>query len=40
VEIGEGNVAGQIDLNGQREAAFGALLLGLQGVKAPVCGVG
>src|ERR1017187_943600 len=40
VEIGEGDVAGRINLNRQREAAFAPFLLGLRGVKAPAGGVG
>src|SRR5579862_2247108 len=40
VEIGESDVAGRLHLNGQRETAFTPLLLGLQGVKTPVGGVG
>src|SRR6516225_1235892 len=39
VEVGERNVTRRTDFNRQSESAFAALFLGLQGVKAPVCGV-
>ena len=39
MEVGDGDVAGAVDLERQGEAAFAALLLGLERVDAPVRGV-
>src|SRR6266404_5200157 len=39
VEIGEGNIVGRLDFDGQCEAAFTPFLLGLQGIELPVGGV-
>src|SRR5260221_2695906 len=39
VEIGERNVAGRINFNGQAKATFTPFFFGLQGIKAPVRGI-
>src|SRR5260370_561678 len=39
VEIGEGNIVGRLDFNGQGEAAFTPFLFRLQGIELPAAGL-